>query len=174
MSEIFPPEWSKNPQQYFTDEQAAAEEKRRAELKRRYSNQQEGMRNIGMGGQANNGSAAYMTEEQRKRRTAKLDETRQLTQHPSRYLTGLEPSAEILDDYDWNLMPFKWRYLATDGGKQIVKWDLEGELPEGLNLSEDGTISGTPEEDFEIEIKAVRKGVDLDRFKQECEEIDRE
>ena len=25
------------------------------------------------------------------------------------YLTGLEPSGVVLDDYDWNLMPFKWR-----------------------------------------------------------------
>ena len=85
------------------------------------------MRNIGMGGQANDGLAAYMTEEQRKRRTAKLDETRQLKRPGAYYLTDLEGSnCETLEDWDFNLMPFKWR------------------------------------------------NVDLDRFKKECEEIDRE
>ena len=90
------------------------------------------------------------------------------------YLTDLEGSScELLEDWDFNLMPFKWK--TKDWGKNISvpEWELSGDLPKGMHF-EDGRIWGIPEEDFVIEVETVRKGVDLDRFKQECEEIDNE
>lgn len=107
-----------NKQEYSREREAAAMD---------YVRQQaEGMRNIGMSGQAYMGAglAAVMTEEQRKRHVAKLDETRQLT---GRYTCGLEPSGEWVDDYPATLFLYQ-----------------------------------------------IKQEVDLDKFKQECEEIDNE
>lgn len=48
----------------------------------------------------------------------------QIPEHPlsgnfTDYLTDLEGSkCDILDEYDWNLMPFKWRGVDLDQFKQ--------------------------------------------------------
>ena len=93
----------------------------------------------GMLGQADNcGLAAYMTEEQRKRRAAKLDETRQLKRPGAYYLTGLEPSCEQISDVELLLSR-----PATFNWENNVDWCVQ------------------------------TRGVDLDRFKDDCQRIDR-
>jgi len=99
--------------------------------------QLQGMRNVSFTQSA--GLAPVLTETERKRHKAKLDETRQLKRPGADYLTGLEPSGEVLEDWDMNIMPFKWQIAERD--KRVKE-------------SQD-------------------KGVDFERFKQECAEINR-
>ena len=52
-------------------------------------------------------------------RKSRREPQRPLAGHFDDYLTGLEPSAEILDDFDFNYMPFKWK--GVDLGKLLRK-----------------------------------------------------
>ena len=90
------------------------DQERRAQEYARW--QAEGMRNLGM--YANSGLAATMTEEQKKRRQAKLDETRQLQGDFLEYLTEIDctsPCETLPPDYQAHLdRPDWWTYIDQD------------------------------------------------------------
>jgi hypothetical protein len=68
-----------------------------------------------------------LTNEERKMHRSKLDETRQLKGSFRNYCTDIDVSSpcETLEDYDRNLMPFKWqtvnRGINTDSFREYCR-----------------------------------------------------